>query len=151
MLSSLNTPIFALVISVAALLYAVLLIINVMKKPTGTTKMWEISKSIQEGAKAYLNRQSLYIFLFAILLFAIIVFLLPKGNNNDNVLTGISFLVGAFFSGLAGYIGMNVSVRANVRTTEAAKKGLQQALTVAFRGGSITGLPGRSHAVGGGL
>jgi K(+)-stimulated pyrophosphate-energized sodium pump len=137
-----NIPLVAILISLLALLYAVFLIIRVMKKPTGTTKMWEISKSIQEGARAYLNRQSLAIFIFSVLIFLILSFVLPSSNGNYNsaLLTGISFLVGALFSGLAGYIGMNVSVRANVRTTEAAKTGLQEALTVAFQGGAVTGL-----------
>ncbi len=134
-----NAPVIAMGISIIALVYAIFLIISVIKKPTGTQKMWEISKSIQEGAMAYLNRQSITIFFFALLIFMILTFL-PKGLHNDNILIGISFLCGAFFSALAGYIGMNVSVRANVRTAEAAKTSLQAALSVAFKGGSVTGL-----------
>ncbi len=136
----LNVPMIAIGISILALLYAVVLTFNVMKKPRGSEKMIEISKSIQEGAMAYLNRQSITILLFAIVIFLILAFVLPKGQHNDNILTAISFVVGAVFSGLAGYIGMNVSVRANVRTTEAAKNSLQEALSVAFKGGSVTGL-----------
>lgn len=130
----------AIAISIFTLLYAVVLIISVVKRPTGSEKMREIARAIQEGAMAYLNRQSLTIAFFTIVIFLLLAFILPKGEHNDGVLTAVGFLAGAFFSGLAGYIGMSVSVRANVRTTEAAKQGLQQALSVAFRGGSVTGL-----------
>ncbi len=139
-LNTLNVPVIAMIISVIALLYAFILILVVMKKPTGSAKMVEIAKSIQEGAMAYLNRQSITIVFFAVAIFILLYLLLPKGENNNGLLTGISFLVGALFSGLAAYIGMNVSVRANVRTAEAAKSGLQEALSVAFRGGSVTGM-----------
>ncbi|MFA5829673.1 MAG: sodium-translocating pyrophosphatase [Candidatus Gracilibacteria bacterium] len=136
----LSVPTIAMGISILALLYAVVLVVSVMKKPRGSEKMIEISKSIQEGAMAYLNRQSITILPFAIVIFLVLAFVLPKGQHNDNILTAVSFIAGALFSGLAGYIGMSVSVRANVRTAEAAKKGLQEALSVAFKGGSVTGL-----------
>lgn len=135
-----NTAPIAIVVSLISLAYAVFLIVSVMKKDHGSEKMQEIAKAIQEGANAYLNRQTMTIGIFTIVLFFIMVFLLPGGEHNDGFLTGIGFLFGAAFSALAGYIGMNVSVRANVRTTEAAKTSLQAALDVAFKGGSVTGL-----------
>lgn len=101
--------------------------------------MQEISGAIQEGAMAFLNRQFKTIAFFAILIFLVMGFGLPQGEHNDGYLMALGFLVGAFFSGLAGYIGMSMSVRANVRTTNAAKNSLKQALKVAFRGGSVTG------------
>lgn len=130
----------AISVSIFALIYAVFLIIITLRQPAGSPKMLQIAKSIQEGASAYLNRQSLTILVFATTIFLILTYALPKGLHNDGLLTGIGFIVGAVFSTLAGYIGMSVSVRANVRTTEAAKTSLQRALSVAFRGGSVTGL-----------
>ncbi len=135
-----NIPLISIAVSGIALLYALILAIFIVKKDKGNAKMQEIAKAIQEGAMAYLNRQTITILFFTIVLFIALIFVLPAGKYNDNVLTAIGFLVGAIFSALAGYIGMNVSVRANVRTAEAAKKGLQQALSVAFKGGSVTGL-----------
>ena len=102
--------------------------------------MQEIAKAIQEGAVAYLNRQAMTMTFFAIVIFLLITFFIPAGNHNDGMWMGIGFLVGALFSGLAGYIGMSISVRANLRTTEAAKKGMKEALSVAFNGGSVTGM-----------
>ncbi len=135
-----QVPLVAIGISVFALLYAVVLIVSILKRSTGNEKMREIAKSIQEGAMAYLNRQSITITIIATIIFLAMAFILPKGSHNDNILTAIGFVVGALFSALAGYIGMSVSVRANVRTTEAAKNSLQDALSVAFKGGSVTGL-----------
>jgi len=135
-----QVSLLAIGISIIALLYATFLIVSILKRPTGNDKMKEIAKSIQEGAMAYLNRQSVTILIIAAIIFVGMIFILPKGQHNDNLLTAAGFVVGAFFSALAGYIGMNVSVRANVRTTEAAKSGLQDALSVAFRGGAVTGL-----------
>ena len=135
-----NAPLIAILVSILALAYAVVLIISVMKKSSGSKEMRDIAKAIQEGATAYLNRQTMTVSIFTIALFALMALLLPKGEYNNGLLTAIGFLVGAIFSALAGYIGMNVSVRANVRTTEAAKNTLQDALSVAFKGGSVTGL-----------
>jgi K(+)-stimulated pyrophosphate-energized sodium pump len=129
----------ALLISVGVLIYAVLLVVNVLQFKPGSTSMQEISGAIQEGAMAFLNRQFKTISFFAILIFLVIGFGLPQGENHDGYLMALGFISGAFFSGLAGYIGMSMSVRANVRTTNAAKSSLKQALKVAFRGGSVTG------------
>lgn len=95
--------------------------------------MQTIAKAIQEGAKAYLGRQYKTIAVVAIAVFALLWFFIDLN-------TGIGFLVGAVLSGLAGYLGMTISVQANVRTTEAAKKGLKEALSMAVKGGSVTGL-----------
>src|SRR3990172_1700944 len=119
-----NYLLFALGSSVSAVLYGLYLIRLVLSKEEGSDKMKEIASAIQEGAKAYLNRQYRTIFFVAVLVFGVLLFSL--GNN-----TAFGFLVGAFSSALAGYIGMNISVRANVRTTEAAKKGMKEALEVA--------------------
>ncbi|MFA6514667.1 MAG: sodium-translocating pyrophosphatase [Candidatus Paceibacterota bacterium] len=127
--------IFALVSSVIAILYGLLLIKVVLKKGTGDAKMQAIAKAIQEGASAYLNRQYKTIGIIAIVLFLIIGLVPMLGW-----MMAISFIFGAILSAVAGYIGMNVSVRANVRTTEEAKKGLKEALSLAFKGGTVTGL-----------
>ncbi len=127
--------VFALVSSVIAIVYGLLLIRVVMKKGTGDAKMQSISLAIQQGAKAYLDRQYKTISVIAIVLFLIIGFVPALGW-----MMALSFIFGAILSALAGYIGMNVSVRANVRTTEEAKKGLKEALSLAFKGGSVTGL-----------
>ena len=125
--------IFALISSVIAIAYGAFLISWIMKKPTGNDKMREIAAAIQAGAKAYLNRQYRTIGMIAVVLFVILGFAL-------NWTTAIGFLIGALLSALAGYIGMNVSVRSNIRTAEAARTGLAAALAVAFNGGAVTGL-----------
>ncbi len=125
--------IFALVSSVVAIVYGIVLIKMILKKGTGSEKMQEIAQAIQEGASAYLNRQYKTIGVIAVVVFALLWLIL--GLN-----TALGFAVGAVFSGLAGYIGMNVSVRTNVRTTEAAKDGIHSALSLAVKGGSVTGL-----------
>lgn len=124
---------FALISSLVAIAYGGLLITKIMKKPTGNDKMREIASAIQAGAKAYLNRQYRTIAMIAVVLFAILWWAL-------GLKIAIGFIVGALLSALAGYIGMNVSVRTNIRTTEAARNGLQAALSLAFQGGSVTGL-----------
>jgi len=104
----------------------------ILKKPAGSDKMKEIAAAIQIGAKAYLNRQYRTIAIIAVILFIILWIAI-------GFLTALGFLVGAVLSALAGYIGMNISVRANVRTCEAAKGGLKKALGVAVQGGAVTG------------
>jgi K(+)-stimulated pyrophosphate-energized sodium pump len=118
-----------------AIVYGIILAEIVLRQSAGNAKMQEIAKAIQEGAKAYLNRQYKTVAVAAAILF-IIIGLVP----NLGWTTAVAFLLGAFLSALTGYIGMYVSVRANVRTAEAARGGMQKALTIAFRGGSITGL-----------
>ncbi|MFH1235800.1 MAG: sodium-translocating pyrophosphatase [Parcubacteria group bacterium] len=125
--------ILALLSGFFALIVGSILIKWVLLQPRGDDKMQEIAHAIQEGARAYLNRQYRTIGLIAVILFI----LLWLGFG---VSIALGFLIGAVFSAAAGYIGMMVSVRANVRTAEAAKKGLSQALTLAIRGGAVTGL-----------
>jgi len=119
--------------SALAVIYGLILIWQVLKNPTGSKKMQEIAAAIQEGAKAYLNRQYKTVAIIAAILAVVLYFVF-------DLKTAIGFLIGAIFSASAGYIGMNVAVRANVRTTEIAKKGLAPALGLAFRGGAVTGL-----------
>ncbi len=125
---------YALIAGVVALVYGAFLIYKIMKQPAGNSKMQEIASAIQEGASAYLSRQYQTVGMVALVVVAIMV---ATGFSNNTV---FAFIVGAVFSALAGFIGMNVSVRANVRTAEAAKKGMGPALTLAFEGGTVTGL-----------
>ena len=118
---------------VLALLYGIFMIRSIMSLSAGTEQMQKIATAIQEGARAYLNRQYQVITMVGIVIFILLTWLL-------GMYVGIGFLIGAILSGIAGYIGMNVSVRANVRTSEAARSGLQAALDVAFKAGAITGL-----------
>ncbi len=128
-----NPILFALASSVVAIVYGLFLIRSILKKPAGNQRMQDISKAIQVGAKAYLNRQYKVIAVIAVILFVILWIAL-------GLETGLGFLLGAVLSGAAGYIGMNVSVRANVRTAEAARLGMKEALSLAFKGGAVTGL-----------
>jgi len=123
----------AFIAGLLSLLYAAFLSWKVISAPKGTDKIHEISKAIQEGANAFLTRQYKTLLPIVVILFVIITFGL-------NVPTGISFLAGVLSSALAGYIGMQVSVRGNVRVAEAAKKGLNEALGLAFKGGAVTGM-----------
>ena len=126
---------FAIISSTVAIGYGLALASSILKKSAGSARMQEIAKAIQEGAGAYLNKQYRTIGVIALVLFLIIGFVSKLGWT-----MAFGFLVGAILSALAGYIGMNVSVRANVRTTEAAKQGLNAALSLAFKGGTVTGL-----------
>lgn len=124
---------FALGASVLALAWGGFLVRWVLQQSPGEGKMVDIAKAIQQGARAYLGRQNKTIAFIGAIIF--IILWLTLGKN-----TALGFAVGAVFSALAGYIGMSVSVRANVRTTQAAKKGMKEALEVAVKGGTVTGL-----------
>ncbi len=130
---------FALVAAVTGIVYGLYLAMWVFKLDAGNPKMQDIAKAIQEGASAYLNRQYRTVGVVAAVLFAI---LWGAGAFSDKfgLLTAVGFLIGAGASSLAGYVGMVIAVRANVRTAQAAHNGMNAALTVAFRGGAVTGL-----------
>ena len=124
----------ALSASAVAISCGIIFSLGILKLSDGNEKMREIAGAIQEGAQAYLNRQYLTIGLVGIVIFVLL------GVSGIGWLSAFGFLIGAVLSGLAGYIGMNISVKANVRTAQAAHDGMNAALAVAFRGGAVTGL-----------
>jgi K(+)-stimulated pyrophosphate-energized sodium pump len=130
-----HAVLFALICAAAAVVYGLALTVWLLRQPPGTERMQEISRAVQEGAAAYLRRQ--YLTIAAV---AVVPFLLLGFYNKLGWGTAVGFLVGASLSAAAGFIGMNVAVRSNMRTAEAARSGLSPALNVAFRAGSVTGL-----------
>lgn len=128
-----DASLFSLIVAVIAIIYGFVLAKLIIKKPAGSDKMKEIAEAIQVGAKTYLKRQYRTIAVVAVILFFVLWIAL-------DIVTAVGFIIGAVLSALAGYIGMNVSVRANVRTCEAAKDGLNKALNLAVQGGMVTGL-----------
>jgi K(+)-stimulated pyrophosphate-energized sodium pump len=127
-----NTVLFGVAGGLAAVLFAVVLIFLVLRMPPGNERMKEIAAAIQEGASAYLNRQYTVIAIIGVIIAVVIGLFI-------NWTTAGLFIVGAILSASAGYVGMNIAVRSNLRTAEAARSGLNQALEVAFRGGAVTG------------
>ena len=117
----------------AAVLYGLVTSRQILSLGSGNDKMQEIAGAIQEGARAYLNRQYMTIAIVGIVIFALIWIVFDLAS-------GIGFLIGAFFSGAAGYVGMNISVRSNVRTTQAASNSLAEGLSVSFKAGAVTGM-----------
>src|SRR4051794_26385940 len=130
-----HAVLFALVCAAAAIIYGLWLTTWILGRPAGNERMQEIARAVQEGAAAYLRRQ-----YQTIAVVAIVPFLLLGFYNKLGWGAAIGFLIGATLSAAAGFIGMNVAVRSNVRTAEAARTGLSPALDVAFRAGSVTGL-----------
>ena len=123
----------AMICGVIAVLYGLFTSRQVLSASPGNEKMQDIAAAIQEGAKAYLSRQYTTIAIVGVVV-AVVLFV------TLGMLSTVSFVIGAILSGVAGFVGMNISVRANVRTAEAARGSLQGGLTLAFRSGAITGM-----------
>lgn len=123
----------AIASSIAGILFAAFLVSWIMKFPMGNERMVQISRAVQEGAMAYLNRQYTTIAIVGVIVVVLIGVLL-------NITTAIGFMIGAIFSGLCGYIGMGVSTRSNSRVAEAARGGMDKGLSVAFKAGAVTGM-----------
>jgi K(+)-stimulated pyrophosphate-energized sodium pump len=131
-----DISLIAIIMSLIALAYAGYLSFRILKVEQGSEKMIEISKAIREGAMAYMARQYKTIAIFAVAITALLYLLMPV----NKVAIASGFLFGAILSGISGYIGMSISVQANVRTAQAAKTGKKEALDIAFKGGSVTGM-----------
>ena len=129
----------ALVCGVAAVIYGLLLTQWVLKQPDGNDRMREIAAAIQEGAAAYLKRQYTTIAVVAVVV-TIVIAAAGHWSGDLGVKVAIGFVIGAVLSAITGFIGMNVAVRSNVRTAEAGRKGMAPALSIAFKGGTVTGI-----------
>ena len=127
-----NSVLIAVCTSLFAIAYGLLLSYKVMQSPRGDKKMNDIADAISEGATAYLKRQYSVVFVIGIVLFVVLFFIF-------DLLSAIGFAVGAIFSAIAGIVGMSIAVRSNIRTAQAAKKGLAGAFSLAFSGGAVTG------------
>src|SRR5213592_4186938 len=134
-----HAVLFALLCAAAAVLYGLGLTRWLLSRPGGNERMQEIAAAVQEGAAAYLRRQYSTIAVVAVVVFLAIG---VAGTWTDDLgwKVAIGFMIGAVLSALTGFIGMNVAVRSNVRTAEAAKSGMKPALSVAFKGGTVTGI-----------
>jgi len=133
-MSSINELLYLIIFTASiAVLYSYKLSLEILKASPGNSKMQEIAEAIQIGAKAYLSRQYKTIAVVGIVVLLIVSYFF-------NLLVGLGYFIGAALSGIAGYIGMLISVKANVRTAEASRKGLQAGLTMAFKSGAVTGL-----------
>jgi K(+)-stimulated pyrophosphate-energized sodium pump len=128
-----NLLLIAIACGVIAVLYGILTTLQVLKAPAGNERMRDIASAVQEGARAYLARQYRTIAIVGVVVVALVFYFLGP-------VSAIGFLIGALLSGVTGFVGMNVSVKANVRTAEAARTSLQGGLTMAFRSGAITGM-----------
>ena len=124
---------FILLCGLAAIIYGLITSRQILSLSPGNEKMIEIAKAIQEGAQAYLNRQYMTISIVGLIIFVLIWIIFGLSS-------ALGFLIGSFFSGAAGYVGMNISVRSNVRTTEAARSSLAEGLSVSFKAGAVTGM-----------
>ena len=129
-----NVVYIAIACGLLAVLYGIVTILQVLKAPAGNERMQDIAAAVQEGARAYLARQYRTIAIVGVIVVALVAWFLGP-------ISAVGFAIGAILSGVTGFVGMNVSVKANVRTAEAARTSLQGGLTMAFRSGAITGLP----------
>jgi K(+)-stimulated pyrophosphate-energized sodium pump len=125
--------IYTILAGILSLVYGYFTGKHILSSSAGNAKMQEIASAIQVGAKAYLNRQYKTIAIVGVVVLAIIIY-------TFSMLVGLGYLIGAALSGIAGYVGMLVSVQANVRTAEASRKGLSQGLSIAFKSGAVTGM-----------